>query len=125
MLRPLFSIAPELKSPTATILYWSRSSSSPKRVSSQRIERFRHCIAQPAWSSLPGSTYRKSCFGLPLIEVIRSSRTSSFVGARDEIAVRQQHRILALVGVNRHGITRHHVRPVGEPRDAAEALRLA
>src|ERR1700730_17786803 len=28
-LRPLFSMAPALKSPTATTLYWSRSTSSP------------------------------------------------------------------------------------------------
>src|SRR2546430_11694192 len=53
MLRPLFSIAPELKSPTATILYWSRSSRRPKRFSSHWMARLRQSIAQPAWSSLP------------------------------------------------------------------------
>ena len=56
MLRPLFSIAPELKSPTATILYSSRSSSRPKRFSSQTMARFRQSMDQAAWSSLPGST---------------------------------------------------------------------
>src|SRR5215203_1480340 len=39
MLRPLFSIAPMLKSDTATTLKTSRSYSRPKTLSSQRIER--------------------------------------------------------------------------------------
>ena len=38
MLRPLFSIAPMLKSDTATMLNTSRSYSRPKRSSSQRMD---------------------------------------------------------------------------------------
>ncbi len=44
-LRPLFSIAPMLKSDTATIMNMSRSYSRPKAVSSQRIERLSESIA--------------------------------------------------------------------------------
>ena len=55
-LSPLFSIAPMLKSPTAAIMYWSRSSSRPKTSSSHFIAFFSACIAKSAWSSLPGST---------------------------------------------------------------------
>ncbi|VWD49725.1 hypothetical protein BCO18175_07521 [Burkholderia contaminans] len=45
MLSPLFSIAPMLKSPTATIMKRSRSSSRPKRFSSQWIEWISESIA--------------------------------------------------------------------------------
>ncbi len=45
MFNPLFSIAPMLKSPTATIMKRSRSSSRPKRSSSQRIARTSDRIA--------------------------------------------------------------------------------
>ena len=44
-LRPLFSIAPMLKSETATIMKMSRSYSRPNASSSQRIERFSESIA--------------------------------------------------------------------------------
>ena len=45
MFRPLFSIAPMLKSPTATIMKRSRSSGRPKRCSSQTIEATSEFIA--------------------------------------------------------------------------------
>src|SRR4029079_17068246 len=44
-LRPLFSIAPMLKSDTATIMNTSRSYSRPNTCSSQRIERFNESMA--------------------------------------------------------------------------------
>ena len=44
-LRPLFSIAPMLKSDTATIMKMSRSYSRPNAVSSQRIERLSESMA--------------------------------------------------------------------------------
>jgi hypothetical protein len=37
----------------------------------------------------------------------------------------QQHRVLRLVGAQQHGVDRHHVGPVEEVGDAAEALGLA
>ena len=44
---------------------------------------------------------------------------------RDQVAIRQQHRIALALGVDGIGVARHHVRPVDEPGDAAEALRFA
>ncbi len=44
-LRPLFSIAPMLKSDTATMLKTSRSYSRPNVSSSQRMARFSESIA--------------------------------------------------------------------------------
>ncbi len=56
MLRPLFSIAPMLKSDTATMLNTLKSYSRPKRSSSQRMERLSESMAQAQRLSLPGST---------------------------------------------------------------------
>src|SRR4029434_11202377 len=67
MLRPLFSIAPELKSPTATILYWSRSSCRPKRFSSHAMARFRHSIAPPAFVELAGLDVHVEVLALVLV----------------------------------------------------------
>ena len=47
------------------------------------------------------------------------------VASRDEIAVGEQHRRLGFVGLDARGVDRHHVRPVEEIGDAAEALGLA
>ena len=47
------------------------------------------------------------------------------LSGRDEIAVREQHRRLGLVGFDPGGEHRHHVRPIGEIGDAAEAFGLA
>ena len=47
------------------------------------------------------------------------------IAGSDRIAVGEQYRERRLVGMQRHRITRHHVRPVGKPGDAAETLRLA
>ena len=47
------------------------------------------------------------------------------VAGSDRVAVGEQHREGRLVGMQRHRVGRHHVRAVGEPGDAAEALRLA
>ncbi|MNE82670.1 hypothetical protein D3C80_1794110 [compost metagenome] len=77
MFRPLFSIAPMLKSPTATIMKRSRSSSSPKRCSSQRIEWTSESIA---WRVLPrsrASTQTCRSLSLPEADRIRSSMHSS------------------------------------------------
>src|ERR1700731_701463 len=53
-LRPLFSIAPMLKSETATMLNTSRSYSRPKARSSQRIARLSGSSAESQRSSGPG-----------------------------------------------------------------------
>ena len=42
-----------------------------------------------------------------------------------QVAVRQQHREGGLVGLQRDGEARHHVRPIGEAGDPAEALGFA
>ncbi len=77
MFRPLFSIAPMLKSPTATIMKRSRSSSRPKRCSSQRMAWMSESIA---WRVLPrscGSTQTCSSFSLPEADRMRASMHSS------------------------------------------------
>ncbi len=56
MLSPLFSMAPMLKSETATMLNTSRSYSRPKRFSSHFMERLRLSMAHWARASLPCST---------------------------------------------------------------------
>jgi len=43
----------------------------------------------------------------------------------DQVAVRQQYRVSRLVGAQHHGVPGHHVRTVGEIRDAAEAFGFA
>jgi hypothetical protein len=43
----------------------------------------------------------------------------------DQVAVREQHRIRRLVGADQHRVLGHHVGPVEEEGDAAEALGLA
>ena len=45
--------------------------------------------------------------------------------AVDQIAVGEQHRRFAFVGLDARGVDRHHVGPVGEIGDAAKAFRLA
>ena len=47
------------------------------------------------------------------------------IAALDQIAVGEQHRRFGFVGLDARGVDRHHVRPVGEIGDAAEAFRLA
>ena len=44
---------------------------------------------------------------------------------RDEIAVGEQHRRFGFVGLDARRVDRHHVRPVEEIGDAAEAFGLA
>jgi hypothetical protein len=56
MFSPLFSIAPMLKSSTATIMKRSRSSGRPKRASSQTIEATSEFIACSVLSRSPGRT---------------------------------------------------------------------
>ena len=56
MLRPLFSIAPMLKSPTATIMKRSRSSGRPKRASSQTTDAISEFIACSVLSRSPRRT---------------------------------------------------------------------
>ena len=73
-LRLLFSIAPMLKSLTATMLKRSRSYSSPKRSSSQRIARFSESIAYAVRGTLPCSTKMRSFTGRPERVVKLSSR---------------------------------------------------
>ena len=55
--RPLFSIAPMLKSSTATIMKRSRSSVRPKRASSQAIDAISEFIACSVLSMSPRRTY--------------------------------------------------------------------
>ena len=55
MFRPLFSMAPALKSSTATIMKMSRSYSRPKASSSQRMARFNAPKAYSHWPMLCGS----------------------------------------------------------------------
>src|SRR5216683_2654202 len=104
MLSPLFSIAPMLKSLTATMLKTSRSYSRPKVSSSQRIAFFSDSIAWPHLSSSPRRTQ---------------------IATAGWVAVRQQHRITSFVGADRHRIARHHIGTVEEISDAAEPLGLA
>ena len=59
-LSPLFSIAPMLKSSTATMWYTSRSYSRPYVCSSHFIESLSDCIAQSSWSMLCGSDHTAS-----------------------------------------------------------------
>ncbi|MNN57789.1 hypothetical protein D3C81_1727940 [compost metagenome] len=77
MFRPLFSIAPMLKSLTATIMKRSRSSSSPKRRSSQRMAWIRESMAWRVLSRSCGSTQTCSSFSLPEALVMRSSTQAS------------------------------------------------
>ena len=56
MFRPLFSIAPMLKSLVATIMKRSRSSGRPKRASSQATEAISEFIACSVLSRSPGRT---------------------------------------------------------------------
>ena len=74
---PLFSIAPMLKSPTATIMKRSRSSSRPKRSSSQRIACTSERSACAVLSSLPGSTQTCSSASRPERVVRYSSVAAS------------------------------------------------
>jgi hypothetical protein len=56
MFRPLFSMAPMLKSLVATTMKRSRSSDRPKRASSQAIEAISDCIACSVLSMSPRRT---------------------------------------------------------------------
>ena len=62
--------------------------------------------------------------GCGSVQVMRCRPSPSIVDLAG-IAVRQHHRAGAPVGGDGDGVARHHVRPVGEIGDAAEAFRLA
>jgi hypothetical protein len=55
----------------------------------------------------------------------REMAASCQLALLDQVAVAKQHRVLFPVRLDPRAIDRHHVRPVGKPGDAAEALRLA
>jgi hypothetical protein len=74
--RPLFSIAPMLKSSTATIMKRSRSSGSLKRDSSHTREATSDCIACSVLSRSPRRTNTCSRWSLPLRLVTRCSRAT-------------------------------------------------
>ena len=76
-LSPLFSIAPMLKSPTATIMKRSRSSGRPKRASSQTTEATSDSIARSVLSRSPSRTQTWSRWSLPERERTRCSRATS------------------------------------------------
>ena len=61
----------------------------------------------------------------PRVVPDREMPAAGQVAALAQIAVGEQHRRLGLVGLDAGGVDRHHVRPVGEIGDAAEALGLA
>src|SRR5213075_2552071 len=75
-LSPLFSIAPMLKSLTATMLKTSRSYSRPKVSSSQRIDFLSDAIAWPHLSSSPRRTQIASDTLRPE-RVVNVSRTAT------------------------------------------------
>src|ERR1700751_3835119 len=104
MLRPLFPIAPMLKSLTATMLNTSRSYSSPKVSSSQRIAFFSDSIAWAHLSSSPRLTQLAGAereqirrLGVRVAPFVPMPTLAGISGAR-WIAVRQQHRAARLVG---------------------------
>ena len=72
-LSPLFSIAPMLKSLTATMWYTSRSYSRPYTFSSHAIASLSDCIAQPSWSMFSGSDQIASRTARPELVVNESS----------------------------------------------------
>ncbi len=78
MFRPLFSIAPMLKSPTATIMKRSRSSGSEKRASSHTTDAMSEFIACSVLSRSPRRTYTCSRCSLPeRVRILRSRATRS------------------------------------------------
>ncbi len=78
MFNPLFSIAPMLKSPTATIMKRSRSSGSPKRASSQAMLATSEAIACSVLSRSPGRTQTCSrCSRPERVRIVCSRATRS------------------------------------------------
>ncbi len=152
MLRPLFSIAPMLKSETATMLNTSRSYSRPKRCSSHRMERLSESIAQAARACFavldvdgevdvaPGhgaeggadrrqvaADEREQVAGLGVRVVPHGVVPLAAVerAALLQVAVGEQDGRRVRIGVDAHGVGGEHVGAVEEIGDAAEALRLA
>src|SRR6516165_8275104 len=142
MLRPLFSIAPMLKSLTATMLKTSRSYSRPKTSSSHRVAAFvLVAVADPdgepdllARAGLEVVTHRDQIAGDEREEIGRLRvRVDPFrpvpavarLAALDRIAVRQQHRKARLLSDDRCRVPGHDIRPIGEIGDPAKAFRLA
>ena len=74
--RDLFSIAPMLKSSTATMLNRSRSYSSPNVSSSHFIARFSDSIAKSHRAMFFASAYIRSVTSFPLIVLKTSSTTA-------------------------------------------------
>ena len=78
MFRPLFSIAPILKSPTATTINTSKSYSRPKRVSSHFIACLSDWMAKPTLSASSLRVKNSSATWRPLMVVKLSDvRTKS------------------------------------------------
>ena len=151
-LRPLFSIAPMLKSDTATIMNTSRSYSRPNASSSQRIERFErvHGVAGAVLlAGLDVDAKRDLAAGHGDERVVdarrarrrpaRTDRTASGTGSSQTAKwrppasrrCRADCRWRAAPALRpcrprcARGEDRQHVRPVEEIGDAAEALGLA
>ena len=152
MLRPLFSIAPMLKSLTATMLNTSRSYSRPKRSSSQRMARFERLHRPGAAILLAGldidgevdlaarrrdeavghageiaADERKKIrrLGEGIVPDGEVALGAGDVAMRQRIAVGQKHGRRFAFGLDAHGVDGEHVGPVDEIGDAAETLRLA
>ena len=149
MFSPLFSIAPMLKSETATIMKRRGRVRGRKRCSSQRIgadQRFHRVfgtVEARRHVQICSSTSRPEIVWMRRSFTSRSPATSA-TGRRacgrgrprarsgdhragrpgDQVAVGQQHRA-GLVGFQRDGEARHHVRAIRVPGDAAETLCLA
>ncbi len=150
MFRPLFSIAPMLKSLMATIMKRSRSSARPKRASSQAIDGHEpahrvlglvqgrrradlqqvlrcHCALMICCSRRTrlaadqGEQVARLCDAGP---PTRRSGGHRPVAAFHQVAVGQQHRVLRLVGPQQHAVAGHHVGAVQEVGDAAKAFGL-
>ena len=150
-LRPLFSMAPMLKSDTATIMKISRSYSRPNACSSQRIDALERIHGVAAAVFLAGldidaqrdvaprhgdetvldvpeiAADQREQIGRLWVRIVpdREMPAAGEIAAVDQVAVRQQHRSFVFVGLDARGVDRHHVGPVGEIGDAAEAFGLA
>ena len=140
-----------LKSDTATIMKMSRSYSRPNACSSQRIERFSavHRIAaavflagldidfqrdlaaghgdEGVFDAAERAADHREQIGRLRKRIVpdREMPAVRQIAAFDQIAVGEQYRRLRLVGFDAGRVDRHHVRPVREIGDAAEAFRLA
>ena len=82
MLRPLFSMAPMLKSSTATTMKRSRSSGRPKRASSQATEAISELIACSVLPRSPRRTYTCSRCSVPARLRMRCSRATRSAATR-------------------------------------------